>query len=80
LELFEQRLVDAALGAIGESGGIGRGDAHWRVGSSVWSHGSIANLPGERRVDGSEGLVTSADAAVTFLSVAASTVCFEARI
>jgi hypothetical protein len=45
LELVEQRLVDAALGAVGQPRGIGRGDAHGRVGSSVWSHGSIANLP-----------------------------------
>ena len=45
LELFKQRLVDAALGAIGQPRGVGRGDAHRRVGLLVWSHNSISIPP-----------------------------------
>ena len=45
LELVDQRLVDAALGAVGQPRGVGRGDGHWRVGRLVWIPGSISNPP-----------------------------------
>ena len=45
LKLVDQRLVDAALGAVGQPRGVGRGDGHRHVGSLVWTNDSISNPP-----------------------------------
>ena len=50
LKLFGQRLVDAALGAVGETWAFGRGDGHGLAASTPSSQSRISNPPRSARL------------------------------